>query len=46
MRCSRAVNLSSKDLCSIPDTVFQEALAVPCTIVDLSKNKLLIIPAG
>ncbi|KAK6633229.1 hypothetical protein RUM44_003830 [Polyplax serrata] len=46
MRCSRAVNLACKDLCSIPDKVFEEAVAVPCTIVDLSKNKLPVVPSG
>lgn len=44
MRSSKAVNLACRDLCNIPDSVFEEALEVPCSIVDLSKNRLTEVP--
>ncbi|KAL0281479.1 UNVERIFIED_CONTAM: hypothetical protein PYX00_002456 [Menopon gallinae] len=44
MRSSRSLNLSSQGLCNIPEVVFTEALEVPCSMVDLSKNKLTEIP--
>lgn len=46
MRSSKAVNLSSRELCTVPDKVFEEAVTVPCNITDLSKNKLYQVPSG
>nr|XP_022917612.1 leucine-rich repeat-containing protein 40-like [Onthophagus taurus] len=46
MRNSRSLNLGMKDLTSIPDTVFEDALAAEVTIVDLCKNKLAVVPEG
>lgn len=46
MRNSRTINLVSKDLTNIPETVFDDALYAEVTMIDLSQNKLQEIPVG
>lgn len=46
MRSSKSVTLASQSLCNVPNQVFEEALQVPCNLVDLSKNKLTEVPEG
>lgn len=46
MRNSKTLNLVSKDLTNIPETVFGDALYAEVTMIDFSQNKFQEIPAG
>ncbi|XP_044260698.1 leucine-rich repeat-containing protein 40-like isoform X2 [Tribolium madens] len=46
MKHSRALNVTMKQLTSVPDDVFEEAKLAEVTIVDLCKNKLSSVPSG
>ncbi|GJQ71783.1 hypothetical protein Trydic_g11476 [Trypoxylus dichotomus] len=46
MKNSRSLNLTMKELVSIPDAVFDDAVAAEVSIVDLCKNKLTSVPMG
>lgn len=43
---SRSLNLSMRNLCAVPESIFKTALSCKITTVDLSKNKLSEIPRG
>jgi Leucine-rich repeat (LRR) protein len=46
MKHSRALNLTMKQLTTVPDEVFEEAKTAEVTIVDLCKNKFPSVPGG
>lgn len=46
MKHSRALNLTIKQLTSVPDSVFEEAKLAEVTMIDLCKNKLQTVPGG